>query len=626
MSNPSVSLLPDNPSAHFTPVQGGGLGVEMSGGKRPDPQWKSTPVLIPVAQNSENFRSTPTNVKRFHTLWRKTLGPSVPSRHKPRADPVFVIGSLNEREVKGFVAAPLRGNRNAAQDVLGWAAVQIQMQPETYVVFAEPLTAGGSKADGEWIHRQIESLAAKYPGHIIVVGERELSTPYTLPIVDGIFFYSVPDSEKQIAFGYLPDPRLVYERHTQAIESLDIDTIRTPAAGLKRADDSEDIITVSFRKPSTAYSTDKEMKSQTLKGRHDHVWSAPPGWVSQISFGDRAVSARLAQEGGVPPAAAAPVAPVKPAAAPVAAAPQGSGLAPTPADSELHTVTLGDTAYKVRKVTDAVKADWIAQKFTEDEKRLLEDQQLRYDTKIYALFLEGMVEEQCNTESSTYNTPACGVFRYIMADRMYQKLKQRNRGVANVKVDGASPAPAAAAPAAPPAAPVAPAPVPAPVPAPAPGATADAAADAAAKAAADAAAKAAASKAAGTDNNDDEDEDNDDNNDIEERYEDDNQLNTLITQWWNEGNKQTLIKKCVKYGITPCTGTEKKDQKGKITKALTKAIKKLVAEKTLERAQQEEAIRTAAKQKKGFSPRRTRGGTRKIHLGKGKKTRKNRTQ
>jgi hypothetical protein len=594
MSNPSVSLLPDNPSAHFTPVQGGGLGVEMSGGKRSDPQWKSTPVLIPVAQNSESFRSTPTNVKRFHTLWRKTLGPSVPSRHKPRADPVFVIGSLNEREVKGFVAAPLRGNRNAAQDVLSWAAVQIQMQPESYVVFAEPLTAGGSKADGEWIHRQIESLAAKYPGHIIVVGERELSTPYTLPVVDGIFFYSVPDSEKQIAFGYLPDPRLVYERHTQALESLDIDTIRTPAAGLKRADDSEEIITVSFRKPSTAYSTDKEMKSQTLKGRHDHVWSAPPGWVSQISFGDRAVSARLAQEGGVPPVAAAAAKPAAaPAATPVAAAPaaaaaasQGSGLAPTPADSELHTVTLGDTAYKVRKVTQTVKDDWLAQKFTEDEKRLLEDQQLRYDTKIYALFLEGMVEEQCNTESSTYNSPACGVFRYIMADRMYQKLKQRNRGVANVKVYGVAPAGDTAKPATPSAPPAAePAPTSTPV------------------------AGAGAGAGAGADVTGDPTHVADTVKDVDAWAEDDKDNYKLFKDKWKQYFQSDLDEVSMK-----------RDGSGPKSQAI-KSLKKAIAD-SIKAAKIASVVETIGQ----TNPDLFKGGTRKVKMGKGKTTRKNRNQ
>ena len=456
MSNPSVSLLPDNPSAHFTAVQGGGLGTgaELSGGgKTSKPQWKSSPVLIPVTPSTDGFRSTPTTIKKFHTLWKRTLGPSVPSRHRPRfaaADPVFVIGSLNERETKGYVVAPLRGDKVAAQDVLGWAAVQIQIQPETYVIFAEPLTAGGSKADGEWIHRGIESLASKHPGHIIVVGERQEDSISNLPVVDGLFFYSVPDSERQITFGYLPDPRLVFERHSQAIGSLDIDTIRTSKAGLKRADESEHIVTVSFRKPSTAHSRDKEMKTQTLRGKQDHIWSAPPGWVSQITFGDRGLQAGGRPDTPAPaPTTAAPAPAATPAPAKVVATPAapsgGTGLVDEPTDlNKLHTVTLGDKQYKIRKPDDA-KADWNQLKFTKSENQLLEDQQLRYDNKVYALFLEGLVQEQCNTESSTFLNPACGVFRYIMADRMYQKLKQTNRGLGTVKVNGSvSPSPAGA--------------------------------------------------------------------------------------------------------------------------------------------------------------------------------------
>jgi hypothetical protein len=584
MSNPSVSLLPDNPSAHFTAVQGGGLGTgaELSGGgKKAKPQWKSTPVLIPVTPSTDGLRSTPTNIKKFHTLWKRTLGPSVPSRHQPRfaaADPVFVIGSLNERETKGYVVAPLRGDKVAAQDVLGWAAVQIQMQPETYVIFTEPLTAGGSKVDGELIHRGIESLASKYPGHIVVIGDRQEESSSNLPVVDGLFFYSVPDSERQIAFGYLPDPRLVFERHSQAIESLDIDTIRTSKAGLKRADESEHIVTVSFRKPSTAHSRDKEMKTHTLRGKQDHIWSAPPGWVSQITFGDRGLQAGGRPASPAPgPTTAAVVAPVASAKV-VAAAPApsgGTGLVDEPTDpNKLHTVTLGDKQYKIRKPDDA-KEDWKQLKFTKSEDDLLKDQQLRYDNKVYALFLEGLVEEQCNTEASTYLNPACGVFRYIMADRMYQKLKQRNLGVATVRVNGASTAPAAppAAPVAP-VAPAAPAPAaPAPVPAPAPGAT-----------------HAATPRASFTPTGVSLVEEEEDNDTIED--------------WVDDA--EIAMQKCKDYDIPErlCKfGTDR--QKNNLIKYFKAAIKN---------------------KKEGGPPIVYKGGTRKIHLGKGKTTRKNRTQ
>jgi len=393
MYNPHVSLLPDNPSAQFTAVQGGGSR---------SPQWISSPVTM-KSNYQNDLRSTPTQLKKFHSLWKRKLGPSVPSRHKPKADPVFIIGSLNEKEVNGFVVAPLRGDRDAAQTLLNWSSEQIQKQSNSYILFHQPLTTGGGKENGEWIHTQLETLSAIYPGHILIVGQRESTTPSTLPCLDGVFFYSLPETETQIAFGYLPDPRLVYERHSQSIDLLDIDVLKTADAGRKQADESEEILTMRFMKSSAPFSFEKEQRVQVI--RTNHQWSAPPGWVTRISL-----DGSKSQMGGVD----VPAVPVVP---------------------NTVKVYLGDTGYEIRSPTEEVKKLWEQQQFSPDEEKLLQDQELRYDPKVYGLFLEGLTLADCNTEASTFLNPACGVYRYIMADRLYQKLKVANRGMATIRTD-----------------------------------------------------------------------------------------------------------------------------------------------------------------------------------------------
>ena len=128
-SNEDISLLPDNPNARIEGVQGGG-GLNMN--------WISEPVKI----DTEEEFDMPVNtgaLKKFQGRWRQTLGPSVPSRRKPREDPHIIIGTLNVSECPTYVVAPLRGDIESANLVFVWTDELLQDSPESHVVFLAPL-------------------------------------------------------------------------------------------------------------------------------------------------------------------------------------------------------------------------------------------------------------------------------------------------------------------------------------------------------------------------------------------------------------------------------------------------------------------------------------------------------
>ena len=382
--DPNVSLLHDNPAARILPVQGGGGSKKLG--------WHSYPITVPLSNANSGITASHISMKRYRDLWKRTLGPNVPSRHKPRTDPHVIVGVINVIENPVYVVAPLRGNRTAALDCTMWAKDIIEQNPRSHVVFMGPLTQGGSNNDGEFIEKQVEALSAMFPGHVLCINGSNC--------LDGLLLHAIPETSKQIGFGFIPDPDIVYQRSSRRLDQLDVDTLRIPASSHTRADTSESIYTVSFRKPSTVYNPEKEPKS--LRLAHDHILSAPPGWVTEIRFDSGSMS------GGV------------------SAKPAGPSP-PNPKYTE-ETIVLGANTYRIRVPTPDVMAQWEKGEFTGDEQRLLSDERLKYTEKVYALFLKGLVSHQCDMELETQLDPACGVFRYIMADRYYQQVKAKADG------------------------------------------------------------------------------------------------------------------------------------------------------------------------------------------------------
>jgi hypothetical protein len=406
--NPNVSLLQDNPAARILPVQGGG-GME-GGSKKLG--WHSYPITIPLSNPSNSITASHISMKRYHDLWKRTLGPNVPSRRKPRTDPHVIVGVINVIENPVYVVAPLRGNKTAALDCAVWAKDIIEQNPRSHIVFMGPLKQGGSNNDGEFIEKQVEALSALFPGHVLCINDENNGSK----CLDGLLLHAIPETSKQIGFGFIPDPDIVYQRSSRRLDQLDVDTLRIPASSHARADSSESIYTVSFRKPSTVYNPEKEPKS--LRLAHDHILSAPPGWVTEIRFDSGSISG-----GANPP---------KP-------------IGPNPRSNPTYKeelIVLGTSTYRIRVPTPEVMAQWEKGLFTGEEQRLLSDQRLKYTEKVYALFLKGLVSHQCDMEMETQLDPACGVFRYIMADRYYQQVKAKADGkqVLNRKGD-AGPAP-----------------------------------------------------------------------------------------------------------------------------------------------------------------------------------------
>ena len=390
--NPNVSLLHDNPSAQILP-QSGGAWDQGSTGAFEDVTnggtrmlWRSSPVVIPVTNNKLPIKISHISLNRYHNTWSRTLDPRIPLKRTLRSDTYVIVGALNVLECPTYIVAPLRGDTYAAADCISWADQLLQSDAKAHVAFIGPWES----TNDTFIEKQIEKLSAKYPGHAFCITSKKESS---LRCLDGLLLYATPNTSKQVAFGFLPDPDTVYDRSSRRLDCLDIDTLRIPDSAYRERTDSESIYTINFRKATTLYNREKEPKSQILM--KDHIWGAPPGWITRILFGNET------QHGGL-----------------------GAGVGPKTDDTE--SIILGPDEYKVRKPSEAVMKEWEEGKFTPIERNLLLNQQLIYDNKIYALYLKAIVGKKCNAEFETQMSPECKILRFIMADKYYQRVKAKN--------------------------------------------------------------------------------------------------------------------------------------------------------------------------------------------------------
>ena len=412
------SLLQDNPAARILPVQGGGAmpktDANLSGNRKPA-GWHSTPVIIPVSANSvEELNSSPLTLKTYREKWRRTLGPSVPSRHRPRQDPYIVIGSLDITTCPTYVVAPLRGDIDAAKDTLFWTNDLLKGDPKAHVAFMGPLTEGGSRADGDLILKILESLMSSYPGHVMYVsgdsntGKDVSQLPGSL---DGLVLYAMPHTSKQIVFGFIPDEDEVYSSSVRSLDCLEVETVRIPADERAKRKEGERMLTIQFSKAKSSYNRTKQPRSQMV--RDNRKWNAPPGWVSQISYQtkDGSIASRVVQEGGK-----------------TGDADSTSGV----------KIILGGHEYKVRE-PDTAFDKWGNGDFTSDEQKLLEESNLKFSNKVYALFLKGLFNSKCKTLTGAETDPECGAFRYLISLAYFNKLEQAQGGApltATVGPDG----------------------------------------------------------------------------------------------------------------------------------------------------------------------------------------------
>ena len=401
------SLLQDNPAARILPVQGGGAmpktDANLSGNRKPA-GWHSTPVIIPVSANSvEELNSSPLTLKTYREKWRRTLGPSVPSRHRPRQDPYIVIGSLDITTCPTYVVAPLRGDIDAAKDTLFWTNDLLKGDPKAHVAFMGPLTEGGSRADGDLILKILESLMSSYPGHVMYVsgdsntGKDVSQLPGSL---DGLVLYAMPHTSKQIVFGFIPDEDEVYSSSVRSLDCLEVETVRIPADERAKRKEGERMLTIQFSKAKSSYNRTKQPRSQMV--RDNRKWNAPPGWVSQISYQtkDGSIASRVVQEGGK------------------------TGDADTASGVK---IILGGHEYKVRE-PDTAFDKWGNGDFTSDEQKLLEESNLKFSNKVYALFLKGLFNSKCKTLTGAETDPECGAFRYLISLAYFNKLEQAQGG------------------------------------------------------------------------------------------------------------------------------------------------------------------------------------------------------
>ena len=273
-SNENVSLLPDNPGIRIEAVQGGGSLSEAK-------TWISEPVEIDPGSEFKLTTNLGT-IKKYQTRWRQTLGPSVPSRKKPRQDPHIIIGSLNILDCPTYVCAPLRGDKEAASMVFAWTDELLQGSPESHIVFMGPLVIKENK----YIENGFTSLLTKYPGHVIFVSEKDTA----IPSVHGLLINGVPETSKQIALGFIPEHENVYHRSSRNLDCLKVDTLKVPFSKASEEDDSDSLIKLNFDLPTRVEAREKDFEGKVIS--RNMSFKTTPGWVTHISFNS------LGQEGG----------------------------------------------------------------------------------------------------------------------------------------------------------------------------------------------------------------------------------------------------------------------------------------------------------------------------------------
>jgi len=417
-SSENVSLLPDNPGVRIEAVQGGGSMSSSS-------EWVSEPIKI-TSENEFNLTLNTGTLKKYQARWRQTLGPSIPSRRKPRQDPHIIIGSLNINECPTYIVAPLRGEEETASMVFAWADELLHSSPESHIVFMEPLM---NKISNKFIENSLISLLTKYPGHVIYVCEKETG----LPSLDGLLLSAVPETSKQIAIGFIPDHENVYHRSTRNLDCLEVDTLRIPFSSVNEAEESESLYRLSFSDPTRVDAREKEFEKQIIS--RSVSFKTIPGWVTKLSFGREYSNEQYGGVGSDPAQVEPdPKASIEPEIKPGKVF--DAAKSDKPLDSSEIEVQIGTSpAVRIRKnATDA----WQKGDFTAGEKAILESQGLKYSNPIYSKFFEGLVNNHCNSEPETILSSECGVFRYIMADKYYREIKAIKDGKQGISISSES--------------------------------------------------------------------------------------------------------------------------------------------------------------------------------------------
>jgi hypothetical protein len=300
-----------------------------------------------------------------------------------------------------------------------WANTLMKEDKRAHVVFMGPHTEGGSREDGMMIEKMLEALTASYPGHALRIGDHSMEAGS----LDGLVIHAMPHTSKQIILGYIPNPDDELDSSVRELDCLEIETIRIPSDAKGRHHPGARMYSVNFSKATSVYNRDKQPRPQIIKD--NRRWNAPPGWVTQITFHKRGSSVQM---GGADTPATAVVQGAKP---PVLG---------------MKEVILNNKIYMVRDPNQGMSA-WRLGSFNEAEKKLLEENNLKFTNEVYAIFLKGLVDHNCTIDPSAHLTPECAIFRYLNLkahlDGQYDKM------VGAAPITGKKPVPSAHAPPAP---------------------------------------------------------------------------------------------------------------------------------------------------------------------------------
>ena len=265
------SLLPDA-TAHIEQVGG---GVCLSG-KCMKYGWYSTPLFLSASLQHPPY-ATAKDFKILSNFWKSICVNK------------YLIATIDCLESEVYIVAPLRGDYNAAKDVISWATSKIT-ESNTFIIFHGSLRAGGKEKDGDMIESMICFLMSKYPSRILCVNCQD-SGP-SVHNLQGILLHALPHTSRRLFLGALPDPRIVDDTHEIQEEGVLFESIDVNRQFRKQH--TQDMFEINFKKPKTLYNREKEPKPQDI--RNNKLWASPPGWITRIEFERR--NTDIGQKGG----------------------------------------------------------------------------------------------------------------------------------------------------------------------------------------------------------------------------------------------------------------------------------------------------------------------------------------
>ena len=421
MSGHEISLLPEAPNAPpMIGVQGGGGYSSdyspMAGGARLG--WYSAPLIIPVIADF-NQSSSHLDLHNHRRKWLQILkgakGPKAAKQEKksPSSDSQITIAKVNVMNCETYLVAPLRGDMDAARDVLAWATEALKANK--LVVFSGPLSSGNDRK----IEAMVEVLMAQHHGRVVCVDCDTMESG----CVDVISMYAEGENgletSKQLVLGDLPIIRSSYSTSSRSIGCMEFEIVSVPADAKISDRKSQMLYDLEFVKPTAAFTREKQPKPQTIRGSHN--WKSAPGWVTHITY------RRRGQSGG---------------------AAEAIDTKPEVPKKKSEIIGFKGRSYEIPELTAERMKDIENGIYGPEIDKMLSDAEIAPSPKMVAAFLIAARNKTCSTETGAGLSADCAAYRYVVAQLYFTTLMKKYVEDGEIPGPEGSDAPAPAAPAA----------------------------------------------------------------------------------------------------------------------------------------------------------------------------------